>query len=83
MLKYENDCVNCDVHGCVECNRSSVPRRYCDRCGETADGGNLDGEDFCDECLDKELEELVTAQYTWREIYNKMFPENDLNVLWL
>ena len=61
MIKYENDCVGCDLP-CVMgvCSYYRVPHYYCDRCGEeTHDLHNFDGEQLCESCLEEIIEEVL------------------------
>lgn len=82
MVSYVNDCVNCDLNECHTCGRQRKPIRVCDRCGQSAIAA-LDGEDLCDECLDKALEEVIREDCNWLEIYRALYPSNDLNLLYL
>ena len=50
-VKYENDCVGCDIP-CVNCGRKRVKHLYCDRCGDDVEELYLYWHDeLCKECL--------------------------------
>ena len=58
MIRKENHCVDCGL----PCLGSTCPHRnvevvYCDHCGEVIDYEiyDVDGEDWCEDCLKKEF----------------------------
>ena len=56
MERIENHCVGCpDEMGCLgdACPYMNVKVVYCDCCGYEIDGDvyEVDGEDFCEDCL--------------------------------
>ena len=60
MRRYEDYCVSCPKEiGCLgtSCPYMNVPVDYCDNCGEHA-VCNIDGEDYCEECATKYLQDL-------------------------
>lgn len=60
MIKIENDCVGCPPEiGCMgsACPYRNVKTTVCDNCGKYAEY-NIDGEDFCSECLEEHLKIL-------------------------
>lgn len=59
MIKYEDECVGCAPElGCTApwCDRLSVERYYCDKCGAAADYVLDDGEELCEDCAATELD---------------------------
>lgn len=52
MIKYENDCVGCDLP-CLgsSCPNRNVPHYYCDECGDETTLYDYDGEQLCSSCL--------------------------------
>lgn len=53
MLRYEDDCVCCDLP-CINCGRKHAPHWYCDECEDELDPDDLydfDGEMLCENCL--------------------------------
>ena len=66
MKRIKNDCCSCAVPG-YPCMGTSCPLRnaeyyYCDKCGEEIDPDEIyevDGEDYCEECLKKEFRKVV------------------------
>lgn len=60
MVKYENECVGCDLPCAYgACSYYHVPHYFCDRCGEeTHKLYDFDGEQFCYWCVDETIEEF-------------------------
>lgn len=57
MIKYENDCVSCDLP-CIgsNCPYYCVAHFYCDECREEADDLYwYDDRQLCQDCLMKEI----------------------------
>lgn len=55
MIKYESQCVSCDLYCLREnCPNFRVEIHYCDKCREEADY-ILDGEDYCEDCAEEYL----------------------------
>lgn len=56
MVKYENDCVSCDLrctgHFCPYINMAHY---YCDDCGEETQLYEYDGSQLCADCILREL----------------------------
>lgn len=53
MIRYESQCVNCDLPCLREsCPNYRVENRYCDKCKEEADY-ILDGDDYCEDCAEE------------------------------
>lgn len=68
MLKYENDCVGCDLP-CIDCGRKHKPHMYCDSCGEETDvlyhmiDSAYDSQYICKECRDSLFEVITLDNY--------------------
>lgn len=65
MVKYEDMCVGCPTEmGCLgkSCPYMGVPVYYCDTCGNENAEFHYEGEDICEECLDKEISRLWATQ---------------------
>ena len=59
MIKYENECVDCDLP-CIDCGRKNVKHLYCDKCGDDVETlYNFLGEELCEECLLKTFEKIT------------------------
>lgn len=58
MLKYESDCVDCQLP-CLynTCSHYRKPVYYCDVCGDYADV-NFDGEDLCRSHAEERIDNL-------------------------
>lgn len=70
MVKVENDCVGCPPEiGCMgsACPYRSAKVTVCDNCGKMAEY-NVDGEDFCVECL----EEYLKDSFNEYSLYEKL-----------
>ena len=61
-IRYENECVGCPPDmGClgVACPNRRVPHLYCDKCkNEVETLRNYDGDQWCEECILKEFDEV-------------------------
>ena len=61
MRKYENQCVGCpEGMGCLgkSCPYVDVPVDYCDDCGAEGAEYRIDGDDLCEDCVEKYLQEV-------------------------
>lgn len=61
MIKFEDDCVCCDIP-CINCGRRETPYYYCDKCGEECQPNEMyEYEDMqlCVDCLLKEVPTIV------------------------
>lgn len=58
MLKYEDQCVNCQLP-CLgnSCPYKNVPVYYCDECKETCALCYIDGNVLCTDCAKEYLQE--------------------------
>ena len=56
MIKYENDCVCCDLP-CIDCGRKRTPHYYCDRCESEDVLYNFEDEELCMDCITDILHE--------------------------
>lgn len=68
MVKYENDCVGCELP-CLgdACPYSNVPHYYCDKCGDDVEElRDYYGEELCYACWREEAEDEL------RELYHKL-----------
>ena len=56
--KYESDCVDCGLP-CIgnSCRYYRVAVDYCDVCGSDDAKYNVDGTDYCEECLKQMINE--------------------------
>lgn len=54
MVRYENDCVGCDIP-CINCGLKRNPHYYCDKCGEEETLYQTDEGDLCADCILKNL----------------------------
>ena len=55
MIKYEDECVGCDLH-CIgrACPYQNVRHLYCDHCGDEVDRLYLvDGDEVCADCAER------------------------------
>lgn len=55
MIRYENDCVCCDIP-CIKCGREQTPHYYCDRCRCEETLYYYGGEELCKDCIFDDLE---------------------------
>ena len=61
MIRMEDECVGCPIDmGCLgsACPFKSVPRFYCDRCGEESKLYWWNHEQLCLTCIEEELERV-------------------------
>lgn len=61
MRKYENQCVGCpEGMGCLgkSCPYVDVLVDYCDDCGAEGAEYRIDGDDLCEDCAEKYLQEV-------------------------
>lgn len=58
MYKTENQCVDCGLP-CLgsACRYRNVRVSYCDRCGDEGADYRIDGEDYCEDCAKKYIQE--------------------------
>lgn len=59
MMRIKDECVGCPDY-CINCGARRTKRFYCDRCGEEYTLYRFNGEELCENCLDKALKELKT-----------------------
>ena len=64
MLKYENNCVMCDI-GCIECGRKHQAVRVCDVCGSRERLYRVDGDELCTDCLEAVLKKTIEENFTY------------------
>lgn len=61
MIQYEDECVGCPPPlWCMgsACPNRNVPHYYCDECGEETEHlYEIDGEELCDICYEKRVDE--------------------------
>ena len=58
MIRYENDCVGCDIP-CIDCGRKRTPHYYCDKCGWEYDTlYQYDDEQLCIDCLTSKFKKV-------------------------
>lgn len=64
MVKYENECVCCDLP-CMgtSCPNRNVPHYYCDDCGEEDTLYEFDGEELCINCIKNRLTEVDGSSF--------------------
>ena len=57
MIEVTNECVDCGLH-CIGsiCKYFSVPRYYCDICGDESVLYDYDGSEICADCLIEQFE---------------------------
>jgi len=87
MIKYVNECVGCPPNlGCLgkSCRYYNVPTYYCDTCGVEDAEYHYEGEDICEECLDKK----INLEWAMKSVDEKAkllgesnMPENELDDL--
>lgn len=60
MIKYEDDCVGCDLpcRG-SSCSLRNIPRCYCDNCKKQTEIYDYDGQELCEECLKEEFKKEI------------------------
>lgn len=56
-VRYENDCVGCEV--CTGCGLKRVPHFYCDKCGWENDLWHFEGEELCIDCITSKLQKVT------------------------
>ena len=79
MLTQYNDCGGCPetMKACAGCVRKGT-KRVCDVC-KIDDAEYLwDGEDFCEDCLRKELITLIAENRTTSELINELDLGNEI-----
>ena len=59
MVKYENECCNCDVP-CSNCGRKRVKHLYCDNCGaDVEELYNYFFIELCEKCVLERFEKIT------------------------
>lgn len=59
MIKYENDCVDCDIY-CINCGAKHTKHYYCDYCKDEAETlYEYNGKELCAECVLKQLDIVI------------------------
>lgn len=60
MKVKTNECVECGLPCLgVDCPNRNTYRYYCDECGEEGVDYEIEGEELCEECAEKNLNELL------------------------
>lgn len=59
MVKYEDECVCCELP-CLgnSCPNRNVPRYYCDECGDETQLYEYDGQELCLSCVENHLDKV-------------------------